>query len=200
MAKQIIAVDIDDVLGATTIGWVTFSNQRWGHNLTIDDYDEHWGKMWGVDHETATKRAFEMYKSGVIENVTHDSAAVGVLRELARRYELVIATSRNTFLRKATEEWLDANFKGLFGNVHMAGIYDDHPKDAPTKTKGDLILSIGADYLIDDQPKHCFAVAKMDKQAVLFGNYAWNRDISLVSGVARCLDWAAVGAYFDGRR
>ncbi len=200
MSKQIIAIDVDDVLAATTIGWVTFSNERWGYNLTVDDYDEHWAKMWGVDHETATKRADEMYRSGVVENVQHDPVAVDVLRELAKRYELAIATSRNTFLRKATEDWIGSNFKGLFGSIHMAGIYDDHPEDAPTRTKGDLILSIGADYLVDDQPKHCLAVAGHGKQAILFGDYAWNRDVELVPGVTRCRDWKAVGAYFDGQR
>ena len=55
MTKRLtIAVDIDDVLARQVEGLVTFSNQRWGTVLTVDDYDEDWGVMWGVDLEERT--------------------------------------------------------------------------------------------------------------------------------------------------
>ena len=45
MRRLRIAVDVDDVLAENAAGVVAFSNQRWGRNLTVDDYDEHWAKM-----------------------------------------------------------------------------------------------------------------------------------------------------------
>lgn len=53
MKRLTIAVDIDDVLADNAAGFVTFSNERWGTNLTPDDYGEHWVKVWQVDNDAA---------------------------------------------------------------------------------------------------------------------------------------------------
>lgn len=197
--KPIIAVDIDDTLGPTTEGWVAFSNERWGHNLTVEDYDEDWGKMWGVDHEETLRRIPDMYTSGVVESLTHDPEAVRVLSALATRYDLVVTTSRHSNFAEATRIWIEQYYKGIFKDIHLAGIYDNFSADAVRRTKGDLITAIGADFLIDDQPKHCLAVAAQGKTGILFGDYAWNRQFEPTAGVVRCVDWQAVEAYFDGQ-
>ncbi len=57
MHTPIIAIDIDDVLADYAAGFVKFSNARWGLNLTIADYDEHWGNVWGVDVDEVRRRA-----------------------------------------------------------------------------------------------------------------------------------------------
>lgn len=201
MAKPIIAVDIDDVLAVSAAAWVAYSNKIWGHQLAVDDYDEDWAKMWQVDFEEGRRRAHHLHTTpGIIASFEHDAAAQEVLNKLAKQYELVITTSRNSLLQNETIEWLDRHFNGVFSDVHFAGIYDTLHPDAPNRTKGDLIRKVGADYLIDDQPKHCFAVAEQGCTAVLFGSYSWNRDVALPAGVIRCLDWVAVGQYFDAKR
>jgi hypothetical protein len=99
-----------------------------------------------------------------------------------------------------TLEWLDRHYQGLFSDVHLAGLFDVLTEHSHKGTKVELITRIGADYLIDDQPKHCLAVAQAGGQAILFGDYSWNRNIGpLPKGVTRCLDWVAVKEYFDGR-
>lgn len=64
--KQVLAIDIDDVLAANAAGFVRFSNERWGTNLAVDDYDEHWAKVWEVDEVETARRAIELHESGVI--------------------------------------------------------------------------------------------------------------------------------------
>ncbi|CAN5131216.1 hypothetical protein BH09PAT3_BH09PAT3_6230 [soil metagenome] len=198
--KPIIAVDIDDVLAISAAGWVAYSNQKWGTNLTPEDYDEDWPKMWKVDLAEGQERAKHIHTtSGIVTAFEHDQTARKVLDHLSERFELVITTSRHKLLNHETLTWIDQHFNGVFTNIHFAGIFDSGHKDPINMTKADLIESVNADYLIDDQPKHCFAVAKRGKQAILFGEYTWNKDVEVVPGVTRCLDWAAVQEYFDGQ-
>ena len=199
MAKQVIAVDIDDVLAATAESLVAYSNQQWGMNLVPEDYRERWGEMWGVDVETERQRATHVHEQRLFRDFTHDEAALPVLTRLAEKYELVIATSRTRNIRDDTLEWLELHYPGLFSDVHQSGLYDEFTAESHLGTKAELIKEIGADYLIDDQPKHCLAVAEAGIETILFGDYSWQRGLELPAGVTRCHDWAAVGEYFDGR-
>ena len=196
--KPTIAIDVDDVLAASAEGWVSYSNQQWGTRLTIEDYQEDWAAMWQVDHETMKQRAEDLFASDLVSTFKHRPDALEVLQKLSQRFELVIATSRHRRVHDQTLAWLDKYYGGIFANMHMAGIFDDGQVGSHLRTKAELIRGIEADYLIDDQPKHCNAVALDGKQAVLFGDYAWNRDAEVINGVARCLDWPAVEAYFNG--
>jgi 5'(3')-deoxyribonucleotidase len=197
-SKKTIAVDIDDVLSVSTSGFINFSNQQWGTNLTVDDYTERWGIMWKVDAVEEQRRAKIIYDSGVVHHFGSIKGAQPVLRHLAKDYNLVVASSRMRQLEKATMAWLDEHFKDVFSAIHFAGFYDELADDSQHHTKAELCRSIGADYLIDDHPKHCFAVAGVGIPAILFGDNSWSRGIKLPKGVYRALDWAAVKEYFDG--
>lgn len=200
MAKPIIAVDVDDVLIGSSQMFVDFSNKNWDTNLTIDDYSENWHPLWGVDAVEGKRREeiiLDMFvQSEPFAKVRH------ILEKLAQRYVLVVTTSRSNSIADKTKEWLDLHYEGIFTDAHFAGIWDGDNSQGHEKlnlTKADLLKEIGAAYLIDDHPKHCFAAAKLGIPAVLFGEYPWNRDVELHEGVARCIDWAAVEEYFDAR-
>lgn len=201
MARQIIAVDIDDVLLASAEQFVAYSNKKWGTRLTVEDYDEHWGEMWGIDDAELTRRSKHIHGSGVQTTFTHDDTAKPVLEELAKSFELIITTSRTRIVQKGTLEWLDLHYPGIFSDVHFAGIWDgDHEYNhANTLTKGDLHERVRASYVIDDHPKHCFAAAERGIKTLLFGEYPWNRGLKLPPNVTRVKDWRAVKEYFDAQ-
>lgn len=201
MGRQVIAVDVDDVLAASAEGWIAYSNQKWGTNLTVDDYDEDWSKMWGVDRAEEKRRARAVYDAVIIRDFKHYDAALPVLTKLAQRYELMIATSRIQAMHGETLEWLEKHYAGLFSGVHQSGFFDELTPDSHKATKAELVKSIGADYLIDDQLKHCLGVAEAGLEAILFGDYPWNQygGGELPPRVTRCADWAAVEEYFSGR-
>lgn len=196
--KLTIAVDVDDVLAANAQGFMEFSNERWGTHLKPDDYDEHWGLMWQTDQAESERRAQEFITSGAMRRYRHDAMAVEVLRRLKERFELVVVTSRRLVVEKETTAWLDQYFAGVFAEVHYAGIWDKYRHDRHAATKAELVRQVGADYLIDDQLKHCLAVAEAGLETVLFGDYRWNQLNELPPRVTRCADWAAVERYFDG--
>jgi len=200
--KPIIAVDVDDVLASSAEDFVAYSNKKWGTRLTVDDYTEHWAEMWGVDQKELQKRAQHIYKSGIQKSFRRFDEAETVLRELANKYDLVITTSRHRLVQKSTLEWLDRHFKGIFSEIHFAGIWDagHETLHALNLTKADLHQRLGVAYMIDDHPKHCFAAANVGVQALLFGDYKWNRDTNLPKNVTRVKDWQSVKDFFDAKR
>lgn len=199
MKRKTIAVDLDDVLADSAAKFVAFSNKQWGTSLEVDDYSEHWAEMWGIDLEEALERREHIYKEAVQINLEAFSGVKEILTELGERFDLIIVTSRPLVLQKGTIQWLEQYYGGLFKDIHFAGIWDGkHDVDvANLMTKASLIKELGADYFIDDHPKHCFAVAAEGIPAVLFGDYSWNRDLELPSGVTRAKDWKAVEEYFN---
>ncbi|MGB4966601.1 MAG: hypothetical protein WBO35_00150 [Candidatus Saccharimonadales bacterium] len=202
MQKKIIAVDVDDVLSKSAQGFAEYSNREWGHSLTADDFDEDWMKVWGTTLEETRRRAIAFHNDEVFDGFRHFAEAVSVLARLKKQYKLVIATSRRVIVENITRQWVDHHYAGLFEGVYFTGIYDtaDRHRDLLARTKNDLLLELGANYLIDDQLKHCLAAKEHGVEALLFGDYRWNQfDGELPSHITRCKDWAAVEAYFAGR-
>jgi 5'(3')-deoxyribonucleotidase len=198
--RKTIAIDIDDVLADNASGFVEFSNQRWGTNLTPDQYDEHWAKIWQVDNRETDRRANIFHDSGVLRTYRYDDSALTVLRRLSLDYRLLVITSRRLQTKGDTVAWIHEHYPDIFTDetIHFAGIWDTVNDQSIALTKASLVDTLGVDYLIDDQLKHCLAVAASGKQALLFGNYRWNQVAQLPEGVTRVADWQAVERYFYG--
>ncbi len=197
--KLVIAVDLDDVLSFTAEGWVAYTNETWGTNLTTDDYDEDWVKVWNVELTEALKRREMVFASGIISKIYHRNDAKPVLKQLAIKYRLVVVTSRLEIVRTETLAWLNRHFTKIFDEVTFTGFYDGTGREAVKSTKADLLKEIGADYLIDDQPKHCLSAAEVGIKVLLFGDYKWNQVDALPAGVVRVKDWPEVARYFDAK-
>ena len=202
--RKTIAVDVDDVLAANAAGFVKFSNDKWGTRLKPDDYDEHWAEMWGVDHEEMLRRRGEIIKAKLFMTYDFHDDAKAALVELSKDYKLVILTSRTSDVSADTVEWIKGYFGDLFSDMHFAGIWERlnrgeaKTEDVIKITKGDIAKDIGADYLIDDQPKHCIAAAEAGIKSLLFGDYRWNRGVKLAPNMVRARDWQEVLEFFDG--
>lgn len=200
MRKQTIAVDIDDVLADQAGAFIQYSNQTWGTNLTINDYTEHWAQLWKVDLAEIEKRSHLYHESGTMGTFAHKSDALPALQKLTQSYRLVIVTSRRTRVKDETLEWIDRYYKGIFDEVHFAGFFDTVTHERFNLTKADIVRDLGADYLIDDQLKHCLATASAGIETILFGDYTWNRmESELPDRVTRCVDWKDVEVYFESR-
>jgi len=112
-----------------------------------------------------------------------------------------VVTSRRREASKDTIDWIKRHFGDVFEEIHFAGIWDNLDGNVLEKLKLDkteICKQIGADYLIDDQPKHCIAAADAGIKALLFGDYKWNRNTKLKTGMTRVNNWQEVLEYFDG--
>ncbi|OYW41969.1 hypothetical protein B7Z28_01930, partial [Candidatus Saccharibacteria bacterium 32-45-3] len=94
MTKPIVTVDIDDVLALSAQAFINHSNEKWLTNLTVDDYSEDWGAVWGLDKHDATglaeiQRRAQEYFDATFKHMPHDIYAHDVLKSLKDDYELV---------------------------------------------------------------------------------------------------------------
>lgn len=200
MSKPTIAVDVDDVLATFGAQLIEFSNKIWGTDLSIEDVSEDWSEMWQLDHATTRERARVLHDE-IFSDLEHVSEAKGILEALSHDYRLVITTSRQHKLKQVTIDWINKYFPDVFDEIHHAAIFDGpFTKETFERTKLELCQEIGADYLIDDQPKHCFAMAEAGMTALLFGDYPWNRTNKTHPLVKRVYDWHQVGEYFAKKR
>lgn len=197
-----IAVDIDDVLAANAEGFINFSNQRWGTRLSVDDFTENWAEMWQVEHDEWIARRHEVINSKVHMTYRFFDEAKPVLQELAKNYKLIVVSSRSKQISADTTEWLKKQYGKLFSEFHYAKIWDnlDRPIHEKIKlTKKDVLQQVGADFLIDDQYKHCAAAAEAGIMSLLFGDYRWNQMKKLPKSMTRVKDWHQVLEYFDAK-
>lgn len=192
-----IAVDVDDVLAQSAKGLTAFSNRQWGTNLAPMDYDEHWANMWGVDIEEVKKRTQVFHDSGIVRNYEPMEGAVDVLLWLKNRYNLVILTSRGSAIRQDTRDWVDTYYPNIFTEVHLSGIWDDIALHKYEVTKTDICKQIGAEYLIDDQLKHCLSANDAGITSLLFGDYKWNYTSKLPRSIVKVTSWNDIKDYFE---
>src|SRR5438105_1745912 len=92
--KQIIAVDIDDVLAASAEIFIAYSNEHHGTKLSVEQYVEDWGKLWPVDLEELYRRRDHFFSIDDVSRREIKQDAVRVLTHLKDKYELIAITSR----------------------------------------------------------------------------------------------------------
>ena len=200
--RQTIAIDIDDVLAQSAKKIIEYGNQKWGMSLTINDYDEDFTKLWQVDNEEMRRRFDEYVEFGALSTYEHNLDAMSVLEKLKNNYDLIVITYRSTTLKNDTITWINEKYPGIFeeAHIHFAGFWDTVTDGNSIHcTKGELVKNLNADYLIDDQLKHCLSVSKLGIESILFGNYSWNKADTLPNNVERAKGWLDILRYFDER-
>lgn len=196
--KPTIAIDVDEVLADYAAEFVLLSNRLWGTNFKVEDYHEDWLSLWGVDMNEALIRRDVLLADRMHERLKHNDEAVDVLNQLSEHYKLVVLTARNSDTKQMTVEWIHRHYPMISSdNINFAGIWDNPKPNAAKQTKGQVAKQLGANYLIDDQPKHCFAAAEHGISSLLFGDYSWNQIEILPANVNRVINWSAVREYFD---
>lgn len=205
--RKTIAVDVDDVLAAHAQAFVDFSNARWGTSLTVDDYSDDWAILWNLDRNNEahrleiSDRASAFFADNTL-SMPHDESAHDVLVRLKEKYDLIIVTARRQMIKGETLAWIQQKFPGVFeeDKIFFAGFYDTTQAESAHKNKGELLKALGADYLIDDQPKHCNGATEQGLQAILFGAYGWQEKEPVHEGVIRLKNWHEVHEYFASLR
>ena len=194
MNMKTIAIDIDNVLAASAESFVVISNKLFGDHITFADFNEDWQKMWGVSHEEAERRGEVLRANKYQKDYLPVEGAVQAITELGKQYKLVLVTSRRKFAEELTRNWLKQHFDYPFEQIVFADFWDDFQKskDGHLRHKGDLFTQVGANFVIDDQLKHCVAAAEQGVQAILFGDYPWNETDELPEGIVRYKNWAEV--------
>lgn len=198
MTKQIIAIDADDTIFDELTAIRVYMNDEHDMNLTADDYnvigpfDNYFDDIWKMD----SARASELYEEFALSDYKRDlkpkAQAADALRKLKQKYTLVIITSRGERVVDITHDSLIKYYPDVFADVHFTPLWSSDEK----VTKAKICNDIGASFLIDDSFDHCRLAAESGVEAILFGDYGWNRSQELPPNIIRCTDWAAVEKYF----
>lgn len=87
----------------------------------------------------------------------------------------MVVTSRQHVIRQPTLQWLDTYFPGTFVDVHFGNHY---ALSGPSMSKSEICKQVGAQVLIDDNPRYALECAQAGIQVLLFdwdGSYAWSK-------------------------
>lgn len=202
MAKKLkIAFDMDDVIADSSESWRVEINKRTGGSLQPEhfqvpgDYDNYYVSLW-AKHGISDKFSMDDLDNQMKTDQSHIKAhnqSLEVLTKLAKKFELIIVTARDSDKEKASKKWLDIQFPGLFKAV----IITEYDGERPLKNKGEICKEIGADWLVDDNPGHCLDAVDNGVEAILFGEYGWHHKAP--DHLVRCKDWPAVLEYFNAQ-
>ncbi len=174
-----ICVDMDEVMADTLAEHLRRYNQAFDEDVTLEDLA---GKgLWEVAPTDRQQqlRAF-LDAEDFFEDLPLMPGAQPVLRELASRFEIFIATQAMAVPNSLGPKyrWLQRHFSFV----------------PPTRYVfcGDKSI-LRADYLVDDQPRN---LERFEGQGLLFSA---PHNMS-ASGFVRVANWAAVADYFRGVR
>jgi 5'(3')-deoxyribonucleotidase len=193
MPKEIVALDVDDVLFPCSARVCEYHNETYGTSLKPADFyvtDLH--EVFGCSPEEERRRMHIFDHEGHTQIGEPLAGALEAVAMLRKRYDLVVVTSRPVTAEEQTLNWLDAYFPNTFAQVqvrvcgnHYGNCTDFVPKPIACK-------ELGAVALVDDQVRHAMACAEDGMQAILFGDYAWNQLEASHPNLRRALDWAEV--------
>lgn len=194
MTKEVIAVDVDEVLFPFLDEFIVYHNPQFGTSLDLSqftNYEFHGPLNLSIPDTVERIYTFtHISKDMQIEPINQAKESISELSEL---YKLVVVTARNPKFEEITKNWLEEHFPGRFSSLEMIGYAPIMEKPI---SKVDICKKIGATALIDDSLFHLVSVAEAEIQGVLFGDYPWNQCDVLPEGVVRKETWADILEYF----
>ncbi len=199
--KQTIAVDIDDVIAGSTDALRKLVNKRTGSKLTQAHYrvpDDYWGyyeRVWqthGIDGEISLI-SFQEEMAVDQSHIPLLPGASFALNELAKKFHIILITSRYKTQEQATRKWLKNHFGDALSDVYFTRSH----VEATEKTKGELCKDLGVSWLIDDNVDYCASALANGIEAILFGEYGWHQNVP--DNLILCKDWPSILDYFDGK-
>ncbi|HMH30906.1 MAG TPA: hypothetical protein VK534_00330 [Methylomirabilota bacterium] len=196
MARETIAVDIDEVLFPFAVNFTEFHNREYGTRTALKDIKTyHFQHDFGITMEEAVSRVYEF------SGLSHDhieplEASQEAILDLSEDYDLALVTARSPRFEASTKKWISRHYGDIFAG---ATFIDYSPAMEKPLKKIDICREIGAVALIDDSLGHVSECAEVGIAGVLHGNYPWNQANELPELVTRCEKWPAVLEYFNGR-
>lgn len=172
-----VAVDVDEVLGSFLSTLNLFCEESYSirhelHEFYVYDFM----KIWKCSQEEANHRVHEFFASAHFNDGIPIIPGSGeTLRRLAHYTDLVVVTSRQHVIRAPTLEWLHSHFPGVFSDVHFGNHF---ALQGEAKPKSQMCRELGAEILIDDNPRYAMECADQGIQVLLFDwllQYPWSK-------------------------
>lgn len=196
MARDTIAVDIDEVLYPFVDSLIEYLDAHHHAKMKVDDFTVYSFKDIWRGGPVEADELFEQYKQYAGLEIMPIKGAAKALHELSEKYEVIVLTARDISNFPKTHAWLEHHFPSIFKDVHLLGNSNDSQKWTP---KEEVCIKLGVSWMIDDNLDTILKVHEAGVGALLFGDYRWNQVEKVPSGIIRVKDWQEVLEYFDGR-
>ncbi|HWT40467.1 MAG TPA: hypothetical protein VN081_04360 [Dongiaceae bacterium] len=197
--RQMIAIDIDDVVADTMSAVQRWANTTTGaqleghHYRTSDPYWDYYNSIWRR-HGIADKLNFEEFLNQMATDQSHIAVQDGareVIEVLKQQYDVIFLTSRPPAQKEATRRWLDERIDATISLYIASNPFTN----AGAQSKGEICAELGVNLLIDDSVDNCTNAADYGVTPVLFGNYGWNERAP--GTITRCATWYDVREYLQ---
>ncbi|GAC1386465.1 MAG: hypothetical protein NVS1B7_4780 [Candidatus Saccharimonadales bacterium] len=195
MSKEVIAVDVDEVLFPFLDEFITYHDNKYGSRLHKDlFYTYDFDQPLGLPQAETTKRVYEFLD--YIDEIPVDplETACSSIAKLATKYDLAIVTARHSQFERLTANWLSEHFPAIFKQVRAIGYAAIIEQPL---TKAAVCQELKAIALIDDSITHVTQCADAGIEGILFGDYPWNRIPIVKPGVFKCENWNKVVEHFN---
>lgn len=187
--REVVAVDMDDVVVETAAHIIQHVNTTYGVSMTIDRFYTREPEAWGApDIETAVRRVNSFLETEEYFMSTPIQESITALRSIKKIHDLYIVTGRPDFTELATRKWLKSHMPDLFEDVVFTNYFDPNK----VRTKGDVCRELGATVLIDDHIDHCISAQDRGIRPILFGRYPWNDVPAIPDGIERAEHWPMI--------
>lgn len=176
--KMVVAVDIDEVLGSFLHAMNKFMADRYALDHKVSEYYVYeFFRVWNCTRAEADLRVHEFYKTPYFRlGVDPIPGAQSVLRNLSAFCDLSIVTSRQNVIRGHTHDWIEKYFPGLFQQIQFGNHF---ALSGDSRPKSEICRSLGAQVLIDDNPRYALECAEAGISVLLFNyrnSYPWCKD------------------------
>ncbi|XP_020269331.1 uncharacterized protein LOC109844630 isoform X2 [Asparagus officinalis] len=187
--KMVVAVDVDEALNK-------FIADRYSLNHTVSDYYVYeFFRIWNCSRAEADIRVHEFFKTHYFTSGIHPiPGARDTLHKLSSFCNLSVVTSRQNVIKDHTLQWIEQHYPGLFQEIHFGNHF---ALDGKSKPKSEICRSLGAQVLIDDNPRYALECAEIGIRVLLFdyyNSYPWCKNDTVDSHplVTRVKDWEEV--------
>lgn len=193
-----IAVDVDEVLGRFLYTLNTFCREQHGLNFDVSDYHVYdFATVWKCSQDESNHIVHEFFKSHhFAKGIPPIPGALDSLQRLGANYDLVVVTSRQHVIEGPTLRWVEQNFPSVFEEVHFGNHY---ALEGQSRKKSEICRDIGAQVLIDDNPRYALECAAEGMTVLLYDwqdGYPWSKtDCGPTHpNIVRVHDWDEVEA------
>ncbi|KAF5481593.1 hypothetical protein F2P56_002233 [Juglans regia] len=194
--KIVVAVDVDEVLGNFVSALNRFIADRYFSNHSISEYHVYeFFKIWNCSRDEADIRVHEFFKTPYFKTGIHPiPGARRALHTLSRFCNLSVVTSRQNAIKDHTIDWIEKHYPGLFQEIHFGNHF---ALDGVSRPKSEICRSLGANVLIDDNPRYAIECAEIGIRVLLFdyeNSYPWCKTESVNQHplVTKVHNWAEV--------
>lgn len=190
---MLIALDLDSVLADIVPSMFVFHNKHYGTKNKLSDHmDYALSKTWGCSPEEVVERVYHFYKSPEFHKIKTVSGAEKAVDYLARKYELVIITSRPHITDKSTKLWLDKHFPGKINSIHHTNQFSR--AGSPSRKKSQVCRQLGATVIIEDAIEYALDCHN-ENIKVYLKEMPWNKDRRLPEGITKFSQWREIKKY-----